>query len=106
MEAVLKALERVNGDLSDGERRFMAALAKVELDAPNGHVRLDAHRQAIAPNYLNRLELNPKGQLAVRTFETVPAVEQTFGGLFSPTSPPPGRTNPPCKRGTPPAWAR
>jgi branched-chain amino acid transport system substrate-binding protein len=106
MEAVLQALERVRGDLSDGERRFMAALAKVELDAPNGHVRLDAHRQAIAPNYLNRLELNPKGQLAVRTFETVPAVEQTFGGAFSPTSPPPGRTNPPCKRGKPPSWAR
>jgi branched-chain amino acid transport system substrate-binding protein len=95
----------VGGDVSEGERRFQAALAHVELEAPNGHVRLDGHRQAIAPNYLNRLTLNGKGQLTVRTFETVPDVEQTFGGLFSATSPPPGRTTPPCKRGRPPAWA-
>jgi branched-chain amino acid transport system substrate-binding protein len=106
MEAALRALERVGGDVSEGERRFQAALEHVELDAPNGHVRLDRHRQAIAPNYLNRLALNGKGQLTVRTFETVPDVEQTFGGLFSSKSPPPGRTTPPCKRGRPPAWAR
>ncbi|MGZ8697133.1 MAG: ABC transporter substrate-binding protein [Gaiellaceae bacterium] len=106
MQAVLAALERVDGDLSDGERRFMSELAKVELDAPNGHVRLDAHRQAIAPNYLNRLEKDSHGKLVARTFETVADVEQTFGGLFSPSSPPPGRDDPPCRRGKPPPWAR
>ncbi len=105
IEAVLTALDRVHGDLSHGERRFMAALAKVELDAPNGHVRLDANRQAIAPNYLNRLTKNADGQLTVHTFETVPNVEQTFGGLFTATSPAPGRTSPPCRHGHPPPWA-
>ena len=49
MAATLEALDASGGDLSDGERRFMAALAKVELDAPNGHIRLDRNHQAIAP---------------------------------------------------------
>ena len=28
----------------------------------------------------------------------VPGVDQSFGGLFKPSSPPPGRTQPPCKK--------
>ena len=28
----------------------------------------------------------------------MPGVDQTFGGLFKPSSPPPGRTQPPCKK--------
>ena len=106
MQAVLAALERVDGDLSEGERRFMSELAKVELDAPNGRVRLDAHRQAIAPNYLNRLEKGSQGQVVARTFKTIADVEQTFGGLFGPGSPPPGRDVPACSPGKPPPWAR
>jgi branched-chain amino acid transport system substrate-binding protein len=105
MQAALTALGRVGGDLSHGERRYMAALAKVELDAPNGHVRLDANHQAVAPNYLNRLVRNRRGKLTAKTFETIPDVEQTFGGLFSATSPPPGRTSPACRHGNPPPWA-
>jgi len=106
MQAALLALEHVHGDLSNGGRRFLAELAKVELDGPNGHVRLDANRQAIASNFLNRLERESKGRLTAHTFETIPDVEQTFGGLFSPTSPPPGRASPPCSHGDPPPWAR
>jgi branched-chain amino acid transport system substrate-binding protein len=106
MLAVLTALDRVDGDLSDGARRFRNELAHVTLDAPNGHVRLDAHRQAIAPNYLNRLEQGSRGNVVARTFETVHDVEQTFGGLFRPTSPPPGRVSPSCRPGNPPPWAR
>src|SRR5207237_952066 len=52
MAATLQALDRVHGDLSGGERRFMAALGRVTLDAPNGRTTLDANRQAIAPNSL------------------------------------------------------
>jgi branched-chain amino acid transport system substrate-binding protein len=106
VEAVLQALQQVHGDLSDGERPFRAALAKIELDAPNGHVRLDSHRQAIAPNYLNRLTRNVDGRITVHTFLTVPNVDQTYGGLFTASSPPPGRSFPSCRPGTPPPWAR
>lgn len=106
MEAVLQALAQVHGDLSNGESRFMAALERVELDAPNGHIRLDSNRQVVAPNYLNRLTRDAAGKLTVHTFLTVPGVEQTFGGLFSASSSPPGRSSPPCRRGQPPPWAR
>jgi branched-chain amino acid transport system substrate-binding protein len=98
MEAVLQALDAVHGDLSDGERRFQAALAKVQLDAPNGHIRLDRNRQAIAPSYLSRILPGKKGALHAKTFETVPPVDQTFGGYFSGSDPLPGRTAPACKR--------
>ncbi len=77
MEAVLQALEKVHGDLSNGERRFQAALAKVELDAPNGHIRLDGNRQAIGASYLNRI-LPGKGS---------PALDDVQGGPETSTRP-------------------
>ena len=47
-EAVVQALEQVDGDLSDGQRRFQAALAGLEPGFPwGGSVRLDERRQAI-----------------------------------------------------------
>jgi YVTN family beta-propeller protein len=106
MEAVLRALEGVNGDLAAGQRRFQAALAKVELDAPNGHISLDADRQAIGPNYLGRYEIGASGQLGVRTLRSIPDVEQTFNGYFGRGDPPPSTTTPVCKRSKPPPWAR
>lgn len=106
MNAVLEALDETGGDLSHGQRRFRAALARVELDAPNGHLRLDSRRQVIGPNSLNRLTHDSRGRMRVRTFLTFPDVDQTFDGLFTATSPPPGRNSPACKRDRPPAWAR
>ena len=98
MEAVALALEQVHGDLSDGERRFQAALADVQLNAPNGHIRLDRNRQAIGPSYLSRILPGKKGALHAKTFETVPNVDQSFGGYFSSSDPLPSRTHPACKR--------
>jgi branched-chain amino acid transport system substrate-binding protein len=37
-------------------------------------------------------------QLAIKTVRYIPAVDQTFGGTFSATTPAPGRTFPPCTR--------
>src|SRR5262249_2953820 len=56
MSATLKALAGVHGDLSAGEQRFMAALSRVQLDAPNGHISLDARHRAIGPNYVWQLQ--------------------------------------------------
>ncbi len=105
MEALLQALEKVHGDLSNGERRFQAALAKVELDAPNGHIRLDGNRQAIGASYLSRILPGKKGALHSTTFKVVPNVDQTFGGYFSGSDPLPSKTTPACKHGTPPPRA-
>lgn len=105
MDAVLQALEASKGDLSDGQRRFRAALARVELDAPNGHIRLDANRQAIGPTYLLQVISNNKGVLGYKLLKTVDNVDASFGGHFGPGDPVPDRTQPPCRHGSPPAWA-
>jgi ABC-type branched-subunit amino acid transport system substrate-binding protein/DNA-binding beta-propeller fold protein YncE/predicted Ser/Thr protein kinase len=105
-EAALRALEAVGGDLSGGQRRFRAALAKLELDAPNGHTRLDGRRQAIAPSYVLRAEKSASGAIVYRTVKKVEGVDQTFNGYFSPEGPPLGRNTIECKKGNPPLWAR
>jgi serine/threonine-protein kinase len=104
MNAVLGALEAVEGDLSNGQRRFQAELSRLELDAPNGRLRLDGNRQAIGPNYLQRFEEDEQGNPAVRTFRVLENVEQTFNGYFATDSPPSGPAEPQCVVGNPPAW--
>ena len=107
MEAALRALEAVEGDLSHGQRRFQAALAEVELDVPTlGHIRLDERRQAIAPNYLIQYQQDEKGALVYKTIRKLENVEQTFNGYFSPGDPPPGKDTIECKHGNPPPWTR
>jgi branched-chain amino acid transport system substrate-binding protein len=98
MAATVAALAAADGDLSGGERRFMAALAKVRLKSPTGPIRLDRDRQAIGPNYLLRLD--------GRLYRSVDGVERTFGGYFTGHDPPPGEATPVCKRRTPPPWVR
>jgi branched-chain amino acid transport system substrate-binding protein len=106
MEAVIEALERTGGDLSHGGRAFRAALAAVVLDSPNGRIRLDRDRQAIAPAYLSRVVLDRRGTPVLRTLRVVPEVEQTFGGYFSGNTAPPSAIAPACRRAPPPPWAR
>jgi ABC-type branched-subunit amino acid transport system substrate-binding protein len=106
MNAALQALEKAHGDTSGGERRLMAALAKVELHSPVGLIRLDRDRQAIAPNYLLRVEKTGDGKLVNATFRVIPNVEQRFGGIFRVNDPPSSRTYPACHRAKPPPWAR
>jgi branched-chain amino acid transport system substrate-binding protein len=100
VEAALQALEHAGG------AKLTAALARTELDSPAGPVRLDANRQAIAPNYLSRVETDAEGKPAPRTLRVLANVEQTFGGYFKPGDPPPSRATPACRKGDPPPWAR
>jgi hypothetical protein len=97
--AVAAALEKVGGDLSDGGAKFRTELAKVELDAPNGMIKLDHNRQAIATTFITEVAELPNGDLTNKFVKTVPDVTQTLGlspeafkavGL-------PSRTNPECK---------
>ena len=90
VEALLEAFERSGGATG---APLLAALARLELDSPTGRIRLDAHRQAIGPNYLSRVATDAKGKPAVRTLRVVPNVEQTFGGYFRPGEPPPSQTS-------------
>ena len=61
-------------------------------------VKLDSRRQAIGDQYQLQLVKNADGSVGPQMVAYVPGVDQTFGGLFKPTSPPPGRTQPPCKK--------
>jgi branched-chain amino acid transport system substrate-binding protein len=94
------ALEKVNGDLADGGVKFRAELAKVELDAPNGAIKLDGNRQAIASTFITEVAELPNGDLTNKMMRKVDAVPQTLGfsadafkaiGL-------PSRANPECKK--------
>jgi YVTN family beta-propeller protein len=102
MEATLEALRRVNGDLSDGEKRFQAALAMLRLATPIGQVRLDGSHEAVGTNTIFRNRTWKTG----RVLKRVQGVEHTFGGYFKTTDPPPSETTPACVKRSPPPWAR
>jgi branched-chain amino acid transport system substrate-binding protein len=105
-EAVLEALEQAHGDLSHGERRLMDALAQLRFASPEGPRRLDKEHQAIGLIYLGKMVRAKNGKLSVRQFHVVRNVDQTFGGYFSGTTPAASLTQPKCKHGHPPSWAR
>jgi len=108
MEAIAQGLEQVKGDLSGDQAAFRDALANLELDAPLGPIKLDENRQAIMDNFLQQIVKDTNGDDVpdVKTIKTIPQVDQTFAGAFSPETPSPDRTHPPCKKGTPPPWTK
>ena len=61
-----------------------------------GQVKLDSNRQAIADQYPQQIVKGPDGKPAAKVVGYVPGVDQSFGGFFKKTSPPPGRSQPPC----------
>lgn len=78
-KAVLLALDEVGGDLSDGQKAFQEALAKVEFKNPMGaNVRLDENRQAISDIFLTRI-VNDGGTLRTAAFGKTEGVTQTMG---------------------------
>ncbi len=104
MEAVMLALESTGGDPGEGGARLRDALAHVEADFPDGHVRLDANRQGIRDVTLVRVA-HENGQGVLHTIATVPDVEQGFGGILA-AAPPPSSAGLPCRMATPPPpWA-
>jgi branched-chain amino acid transport system substrate-binding protein len=78
-KAVLLALDKVGGDLSDNEAKLRDALSKLEFDTPTGKVKLDKNRQAIADNYLTEVAKADDGHLYNKVIKVVPAVNQTLG---------------------------
>ena len=101
MQAIIQGLQKTRGDVT----KLGATLAKLTPAFPNGRVRLDANRNSIQPAYVVKI-VKRGGKLGFATVKTIPNVSQTFGGLFGPNSPAPSRTEPECKKGTPPPWAR
>ena len=97
--AALTALEAIGGELDDDQANFREALAAVELDAPNGKIRLDENRQAIGSTFITEVTEAPDGSLYNKFVSKADDVNQTLGmspeefraiGL-------PGRDTPECK---------
>ena len=105
MEGVLRGIEDADGRLGEGRRRLHEALSHVRLDLPTGPVRMDENRHSIRQVYLKRIVVGDGGRRADQLVRVVPGVEQSFGGLLS-KSPPPGPGSQPCRKATPPPWAR
>ena len=106
--ALVKGLEAVNGDVTD-QKQLQEALATTTLsgeEAPWGDVKLDDNRQAISDIFVKKIVADKTGDGVpdVQTFEKIPGVDQTFGGAFSASTPPPDRENPKCEKGTAPPW--
>jgi branched-chain amino acid transport system substrate-binding protein len=105
MAPVLQALEQVGGDVSDGQRRLMAALTHLDYHAPEGDITLDSHNQGIVPVYLGKVVRNAAGHTVIKQI-AVMKVDQSFGGHLTASTPAPSARQPPCTRGNPPPWAR
>jgi branched-chain amino acid transport system substrate-binding protein len=104
MQAILQGLDQVKGDLSDAGA-FQEALAGLTPTFPNGSVTLDENRNSVQPAYVVQI-VKDGSELGFKVVETVPEVDQTFGGLFGPDSPEPSRTEPATVEGSPPPWAK
>lgn len=78
-KAVLLALDKVSGDLSDGGAKFRTELSHLEFETPTGMVKLDERRQAIADIFLTEVIEGPGGTLLNKTIQVIPQVNQTLG---------------------------
>jgi len=98
--AMLIALDKVNGDLSDGQKKYREALATLVLDAPNGQMRLDENRQAIGTSFVTEVVKDANGDLVSKVVQVVPNVDQRLGfskAVFDRIGLP-GREVPVCKK--------
>ena len=101
---LLAGLKAVGGDISGGQKKLQSALGKTVLtDTAYGKITLDRNRNAITNAYIQQLYVKG-GKLAVKTSYQVPNTTQSFGGIFTPSTPSPGRNFPTCTKRTPPRW--
>ena len=77
-KAALDAIDAVNGDLSDGQKKYRDALQNLKLQTPVGEYTLDANRNAIGPNFITEVSKGPDGKFYNKVVSTVPKVDQTL----------------------------
>ncbi len=77
--AALEALDRVDGDLSEGQAAFMETLATMTLETPLGPVTLNENRQATGSVFVNEVIRNDDGTLENVFRARVDDVNQTLG---------------------------
>ena len=98
--ALYETLNKIKGDLGPNQENFKKAMATLEIDAPNGHIKLDSNRQAIGTNFVTEVVEDGKGGLVSKVVKVVPNVNQTLGydpAVFAKIGLP-GRQVPECKK--------
>ena len=108
MEALARAVDRVDGDIGAHGETLRRALAGVEFVGPTGPIRVDANRQAVVSVHLRRVLA--RGDAATTSpFRTIEQVDQSYGGIFTPRTPVPSISVAGiplrCRDGNPPPWA-
>jgi ABC-type branched-subunit amino acid transport system substrate-binding protein len=78
-QAALQALNAVEGDLSDGQKKLHEALATMPLDTPLGKVTLNENRQAIGSVFINEVVEGDDGNLKNVFRARTDNVTQTLG---------------------------
>ena len=79
MRAALEGLDAVKGDLSDGQKKYRAALQKLAFKGPAGEVKIDDNRNGIGTTYITEVVKNPDGSLQNKVIKSVPNITQTLG---------------------------
>ncbi len=77
--AALTCLEEVSGDLSNSQSKFRQCLSNIELSGPNGIIKLDENRQAIANNFVTEVVQRDDGSLVKKLVRIRENVNQTLG---------------------------
>lgn len=77
--AMIEGLNAVDGDLSQGQAAFRAALSSMTLDAPTGRITLDQNRNGVANIFLSEVVEDETGALKNQLIRVTPAVNQTLG---------------------------
>ena len=98
--AALIALDKVNGDLSDGHKKFRETLASSCSTLPTARCKLDENRQAIGTVFVSEVVKDENGDLVSKVVQVVPNVEQRLGfskAVFDRIGLP-GREVPVCKK--------
>lgn len=94
--ALVRALEELGGDVSD-TGAVHDTLSNLTLELPYGDISLDENRSGIVDVSVSQLVLDDDGEVSQQTVAIIPEVDQTFGGTFSPDTPPPSRDFPSCE---------
>ena len=77
--AALSCLDQIDGNLSDAHTKFRQCLATSTLNAPNGSIKLDGNRQAIANNFVTEVVKQEDGSLVKKLVRISENVNQTLG---------------------------
>jgi len=97
--ATIRGLRASGGDTGIALQTAMPLTNKSAYEVSNGGVlKLDTNRQAIQDQFPLRIVSGPHRSPRLAVVALVPNVDQSFGGVFTKSSPPPGRTQPPCKK--------